>query len=252
MIDTQIHVAIRSYKRAGLVDTLKLMPFAWVWVPESQEADYRQHYGDRVRTIPDAADGNCPKKSNAILDRSPCPWTLIVDDDVRMLRYFEGGKTIEMTPEHILAMICHHFELARDLGVRLWGVAQAQDSMFYATQRPFNLTSPILGPFGGHLEPELRYDPLSGTKEDYDFFLQNILKYRRCLRANKYHYIHAHGKGKPGGLSGVRSLDYEHASIAYMRAKWGAIFRPGSTRGGKSATGKNILDSQVRVPIPGC
>jgi hypothetical protein len=33
-IDDRIHVAIRSYRRAGRVDTLKPFPFAYVWVPE--------------------------------------------------------------------------------------------------------------------------------------------------------------------------------------------------------------------------
>ena len=90
MIDEKIHVAIKSYKRAGRVKTLSVAPFAWVWVPDSQGDEYRAHYGDRVLTIPREEDGNLCRKSNAILNRSPCPWTLILDDDITAIRYFAG------------------------------------------------------------------------------------------------------------------------------------------------------------------
>ena len=32
MIDAKIHVAVKSYRRAGRVSTLAVVPFAWVWV----------------------------------------------------------------------------------------------------------------------------------------------------------------------------------------------------------------------------
>ncbi|GAI75871.1 unnamed protein product [marine sediment metagenome] len=90
MIDTQIHVAIKSYKRAGRVKTLVPFPFAWVWAPESQGDEYREHYGDRVITIPDELDGNLGRKQNAILDRAPCPWVLLLDDDIPRIGYWEA------------------------------------------------------------------------------------------------------------------------------------------------------------------
>ena len=57
-MDPRIHVAIKSYKRAGRVTTLAVAPFASVWVPESQGDAYRKHYGARVITIPDECDGS--------------------------------------------------------------------------------------------------------------------------------------------------------------------------------------------------
>lgn len=252
MIDTQIHVAIKSYRRAGRVKTLALVPFAWIWVPESQGAAYREFYGDRVVTIPDELDGNLCRKSNAILDRSPCPWTLILDDDLTMLAYWEDGGRVRMTPEYFQAMVEHHFQLAADLGVKLWGVQQNSDELGHYTYRPFSLLAPILGPFNGHLEPALRYDEAMLGKDDYDFWLQNILRHRFTLRANKYHYRHDHGK-LPGGFVGMRTMAKERAGIKAMQRKWGSkIFRPGGNAGGRWATGKNILNSRIRITIPGC
>lgn len=249
----EIHVAIRSYRRAGEVLTLKHAPYAKVWVPESQGDAYREHYGDSVITIPDDEDGNAAKKFNAILNRAPAPWVVVLDDDIFGIGMWEDGVRSWLDPDDIWCMIEHHFELAEQLGVHLWGINQNMDPMLYDIYRPFNLLAPVLGPFTGHLEPELRYDERlpKGNKEDYDFWLQNIHRHRRTLRANKYHYNHDHGT-KPGGFVSMRSMDVERDAVQFMREKWGdQVFRMGGSAGGRNASGKNILNSKIRCPIPG-
>jgi len=251
VIDDSIHVAIRSYGRAGRVTTLAVAPFAHVWVPQGQAEEYERHYGGRVIAVPDALDGSLSRKTNAILDRTPRDWTLILDDDITAVAFWEGGSRHKTTPPEFAAMIEHFFALADEIGAKLWGVNQNTDELLYRTQAPFSLLSPVLGPFGGHLRNSLRYDERMTLKDDYDFWLQHIRRYRRTLRANKYHYVHDHGK-KPGGCVGQRSMEVERELAARMRRKWGSLYRLGGTRGGRSATGKNVLNSKVRVPIPGC
>jgi len=252
MIDTQIHVAIKSYKRAGKVKTLEAVPFAWVWVPESQGAEYREHYEDRVITIPDHLDGNLGRKQNAILDGSPCPWTVILDDDISGIGYWEDGDHFWMSPEQIQGTIEHAFILASDLGVELWGINQRKDEMCYRLFEPLNFLSPVLGPFHGHLSPTLRYDESVLGKDDYDFWLQNIRAHRKTLRLNKYHYSHDHGKAS-GGFVSMRTMAAEREGIRQLQKKWGSkVVRPGGSAGGKSATGDNILNTLIRHPIPGC
>ena len=91
MAKPKIHVAIRSYKRAGKVKTLEVIPQAKVWIPESQEADYLQFYDpDQLVTIPDNLDGNTSRKFNAVLDNSPAAWTLILDDDITRIGVWES------------------------------------------------------------------------------------------------------------------------------------------------------------------
>lgn len=252
MAKADFHVAIKSYRRAGQVSTIEVAPFASVWVPESQGDEYRRFYGKAVRTIPDAEDGNCARKNNAILKHSPCRWTLILDDDIDRICFFEDGDRVAMTPTHFEAMIGHHFRLAAEAGVRLWGINQTSDPMAYRTMTPFSFLAPILGPFTAHLDPELRYDEWVFLKEDYDFWLQNIQRYRRTLRSNKYHYFHGHGFGRSGGLSETRSLNLEWVHAQRMVEKWGtAHFRPRGAVGGRSATGENILNSLAKAGIPG-
>lgn len=251
-LDPRIHVAIRSYKRAGRVCTLGPCPFAHVWVPESQAEEYRRHYGDRVVAIPDAEDGNLCRKSNAILDRSPRPWTLILDDDIPRIGMWEGGRRHWLTPEQIAGMIVRGFELAQELGARLWGIAQNFDPSSYRVFCPFNLLAPILGPFNGHLSPELRYDERMLGKDDYDFWLQNIHRHRHTLRLNKYHYVHDHGK-RPGGFVSMRTAEAEQRGADRLVAKWGSkIVRPGGVKGKRWSTGQNILNTRITLPIGGC
>lgn len=248
----RIHVAIKSYKRAGRVTTFGPFPFASVWVPESQTEQYQWHYGDRVMTIPDACDGNLCRKSNAILDRSPRDWTLILDDDISRVGMWEGGQRHWLTPDEIAVLIDHHFDLASRLGVRLWGINQNFDPTSYRVFCPLNLLAPILGPFNGHLIPELRYDETVLGKDDYDFWLQNIHKYHRTMRANKYHYVHDHGK-RSGGFVSMRTADVERQGADRLVDKWGGdVVRPGGVKGKRWSTGKNILNTRIIVPINGC
>lgn len=253
MVDQEVHVAIRSYKRAGRVKTLDVVPFAKIWIPESQADDYMQHYGqDKLVVIPDEWDGSLAKKQNAILDNSPSAWTLILDDDITAIGVWDDEDHIYLNPNEIAHLIMMGFILANDLGVKFWGINQGRDELWYETFKPFNLLAPILGPFQGHLQPVLRYDETVLGKDDYDFWLQNIRTHRMTLRLNKYHYLHDHGS-MAGGFVSMRTMDAEQAGIERMRQKWGdGIYKPGGTAGGRKATGKNILNSFCKIPIPGC
>jgi len=255
MIDSQIHVAIKSYKRPDSVTTIKAFPFAYIWVPESQAADYEANYPGRIISIPDDLDGNLCRKQNAILDRAPtetgCPWILILDDDITRMCYYESGEHIPMDPTHMRAFVEHHFCLADQLGVKMWGVQQNQDPLGHYTYRPFSLLSPILGPFHGHLDHDLRFDEYLDLKEDYDFWLRMIIRHRFTLRANKYHYHHRHAQGTGGQVS-MRTMKRELDAIDRLIARYGPkVIRPGGSAGGKGAKGNNILNTFVRINIPG-
>jgi len=77
--------------------------------------------------------------------------------------------------------------------------------------------------------------------------------YRKTLRFQKWHYYHDHGKS-PGGVVSQRTMADEQAQFDLLQQKWGTdiVKRPGGSAGGKSATGQNILNTVVRLPISGC
>ena len=248
---SDIEIAIPSYKRAGDVSTLDLIPDqANVWVPASQVEEYELHYPGRVVGIEDDLDGNIARKRNAILDLSPADFVLMLDDDIRFVGRFEDGEHDKLDPQEFEWLILEGFRMAKEAGVRLWGINQNSDPMTYRTMTPFSFLATILGPFCGHLNPELRYDEKMSPKEDYDFWLWNIYHYRKTFRMNKYHYLAGHG-AQSGGLAALRSMDREWSKARLMRKRWGKHFRAQGSKGGKSATGANILNSLAKPGIPG-
>jgi hypothetical protein len=98
----------------------------------------------------------------------------------------------------------------------------------------------------------LRYDANIPAKEDYDFWLQNIQRYHRTLRVNKYHYVHDHGQ-KAGGFVSMRTAELEKTCAARLIEKWGSdVVKPGGVKGRRHSSGENILNTRVTVPINGC
>lgn len=244
-------IAIRSYNRSGDVRTLRLFPDAEVWVPESQEADYRRTYGEAVRTVPDDEDGSWTRKSNAVLRRTGAP-VLLLDDDLIEVACFDQGDRYFLSPDDLRWLVAEGFALASEVGAPLWGIRTNVDPMGYRCFAPFNLLAPILGPWQGVLVDTVRFDPGTEPKGDYDFWLEMILRYRKTLRLNKYGYRNDVGK-KAGGMSSTRTHERELAGAEAMKAKWGRVYRLGGSAGGKQARGaEQILNSQVKVPLKGC
>jgi hypothetical protein len=248
-----IHIAVPSYKRAGEVRTLKVCPTAKLYCPQSQYNEYCLHYGDEsIIAVPDEQDGNVARKRNYILDHAPSPYLLILDDDVSKIGLWDDGEKIILNSDELLYFIVKWFNIAQDLGCTMWGVNQSDDPLVYNTLRPLSLLAPILGPFNGHLNTEVRYDENIPLKEDYDFWLASIKKYRKTLRVNKAFYIHDHG-AMAGGVVSQRTVEREILSSERMAKKWGRLFRAGGGTGGRSDNkNRNLLNAQVRSPIPGC
>lgn len=254
-----VHIAIRSYGRAKTMRTHKLVENWTVWVPEWEYDDYAAIYGEsNVNGVPEKWDGHPARKKNFILDHAPSENVVILDDDISSLAFWEGGARQYFTPSLFGEFLQHGFSMAYQLGVRLWGVNQGKDAMMYRTQHPFSLMSPVLDPVLGHIKecrqflgPELRYDERFLLKSDYDFWLQNIQKYRKTLRFNKYHYTHDHGT-LAGGIVSFRTLELEQKMVYELQRKWGShIIQPRSSKGGKTATGDNILNIKIVNPIKG-
>lgn len=244
-----IHIAIPSWHRADAVKTLQVFPNASIWCCESQADDYMRNYGKkRVRVNPDKIEGNFARKKNYILDHAPARWVLFLDDDIPKLGFYENSKRVAATPAQAMHMVQTLFEMADSpaLKVRLIGINQSPDPAAYRQWMPFSTLAAILGPFNGHLSPELRYDERFDLREDYDFFLQNIHRHRRVLRFNKWHYFHDHATN-PGGCTIYRTSDRQRDNDERLIRKWGI-----GKRGGSPGTGKgSMLNMWMRTPLRG-
>lgn len=67
---------------------------------------------------------------------------------------------------------------------------------------------------------DLRFDTSLTLKEDYDYTLQHLSKYKNCFRYQKYLFEFEHYKNK-GGAVDYRTEQEEQKNIKILFAKWG-------------------------------
>lgn len=215
-----ITIAAPSYKRAKGVSLLDYWPDVPLVVAESEAMAYRNE-GHKVWMCPDSAQGNISRVRNWILDNSPTEQVLMVDDDLETLGVWNGTAFHHLSGEEGLELVEHGFQLARDLGVVLWGLNCVwADKGAYREYTPFALTSYLGAPFHAHVANPLRYDERLPLKEDYDMTLQVLNRFRKLLRFNMACYrnkMHTN----VGGCASMRTIERERSQFDGLVAKWG-------------------------------
>lgn len=241
---------IISYKRANNVLSAKWAKGATIVVPESQEAEYRKYNPKmEIMAIPDEEDGNCAKKKNAVLRRTIGEDVIIIDDDIRSIGFHEKGMIWDATEEEVLLMAENMFLMAKEAGTILWGINVEDDKKFYREYSPFSLSSVVLGPFTciRNIDETMRFDEVIWLKEDYDFSLKVMNKYRKIIRNNKWFYEVEHITNE-GGLVDKRKYDEEMRQLEMLQKKWGRniVEIKRNTQHGNLS-----INPIVRIPIKG-
>lgn len=236
-------IFIPSYKRAGRVKTRKVLGGGGTLIVSDFEKDeYKDKEGGDIIPIPDKVQGSIGRVRNWILENSEDEEIFMIDDDISEIGYHENMKSNEMKPEQIFRFFENGFEMCREIGTVLWGINLQVDPKFYREYQPFSLLSPILGPLCGHIRSVLKYDENLSMKEDYDFFLQVIARYRKTLRFNKYYYMAGH-IDESGGCTSSRTKEEEERLVDEMEKKWGKRVVRFDL--------KKSINPRVRVPISG-
>lgn len=252
----KIKICVPSYKRPDKVDTLRYLPGAHIYVGRSEFKTYKRNYPKaNIVGIPDRYQGNLCRVRNKILDDNrDIDVVCITDDDLKYIGCYEDNTRYMLENEkEVLDFIRRYSILAYDLGVKLWGINVNDDKQCYREYSPFSMLSYIGGPFMCHLKTDLRFDERLPLKEDYDFTLQNLNKYRKVLRVNKYHYQVKQVK-QIGGCSVGRNLNEEKRQFGILQKKWGSriIQKDTGTQAHRSRKIKTWdINPIMRVPIPG-
>jgi hypothetical protein len=229
--------------------TGKWLKSADIIVPKSQVEAYREHNANRIVSIPDKLNGNIARKRNAVLDLYPGDWVTMLDDDIKWVGYHEEGIRIKADEDYFLDFCQNMFVMAEEMGSLIWGVNVSSDEKFYREYSPFSLSSVILGPFLNVIndDEELRFDEKIAPKEDYDYFLKVINKYRRVLRNNKWFYEAEHIMNK-GGIAGQRNAKKEIRLLDMLVKRWGnKIVQTNRV----THMGNKTINAIIRVPIKG-
>ncbi len=252
----EIRVFSPSYKRGdSLCDTAKYLPFATMVVHEF-EADAYIASGHKVLVCPDALRGNIARVRNWILKKNEdARGVVMVDDDCTGVHRWENQASRRLEAVEVAELLEHGFAVAEQWGAFLWGMGPVFDKGAYREYTPFSTVSVILGSFCGVRPSPIRYDERFRLKEDYDFFLQHMLRHRVAIRFNAYQYFVRHNK-QTGGCAGYRSVKEEESQFQALRRKWGEDIVSVDSGESKSMVRngkKKVFDLNpiIRVPIPG-
>ena len=145
----------------------------------------------------------------------------MTDDDLKSIHWMKKRELISMDKREIYETMLNGFMMAEDAQIGLWGLNLIADPCAYEIVKPFQFSRPVLSPFCGILDQELRYDETLTLKEDYDYYLQSLRKYRKVLRFDFMSYNVDHQKMK-GGCQTYRTKELEKEQADLFQKKWGS------------------------------
>lgn len=211
-----------SYKRPYKSLTQINYPYVKLVVKESEAAAYRKG-GNDIVVCPDSAQGKCARVRNWMLNnlQDDCDCMVMMDDDVMAINRWNDGELEKLNPDDLEEFAERGAIMANDCGVKLWGINPVQDKGAYREHTPFGFVNIAWGPFMGHMKTDLRFDEKFSLKDDIDFALINLYRYRNILRFNAYNYNAKQATIK-GGTSEIRNTDREKAEFKMLQDKWGS------------------------------
>lgn len=254
-----ISVCVPSYKRPDAVGTLDYLPFAKVYVDESEYKNYKANYkNSEIVSCPTGIQGNLCRIRNYILDtefKNGADVVLLLDDDLKGVYRFENNQANMIQTDDFLGFVDKYSLLCSEFGFYFWGLNVNPDKQNYREYTPFSTVSYIGGPFQCHLKgSEIRYDEKLFLKEDYDMTLQHCDRYRGALRLNAFHY-QAKQSVNVGGQANFRNRDIEEEQNLLLQMKWGGdiVKRDLSDRSHNSKKKKKHVDYNpvINIPIKG-
>jgi len=131
-------------------------------------------------------------------------------DDVKGLYKLQGKKTVKLNTNEFYEFCHRGFKDAEKYGTKLWGVYPINNHFFMSMSlSPNNF---IIGTFSGIIVSGIRMDKQLVLKEDYDFTIKHILKFKKVLRYNFISVEASHYSNK-GGCVDYRNDKNERKSI---------------------------------------
>lgn len=241
-----------SFKRAKGLKTHKLIPDVIYVVAEFEAEEYKAE-GVNVHVIPDKVQGNIARvrnyiKNELIKDEK----AVIIDDDIEGLKHHEwnGNRFSPETVTDLMEFFEMGFVLAEESDCKLWGVNIVGDKGSYREYTPISYTNWISGSLMGFNKCDCEFDERIPLKEDIDFSVQVINKYRKLLRLNAYHLIKK-DHGNRGGCADYRTIEREKEQLGIFQRKWGkGIVKNDLTQRGTKQKGYDI-DPVIKLPIKG-
>lgn len=226
-----IPVVIPTHGRAGRVLTLDAIDDAILCVAESQLPLYRDAYPTlkkaRLLVHPDEVLGLSPKREWIFEQVGD---VLMVDDDCGELRrlYDPEARSTAVPPDEALEIVQNAGEMARAMGVYLWGMASNAIGRNFAAAHPFRTTGYVGGLCLGLFKEgplgvsKLRFPPESDCMvEDYYVSALNAFYYRRIWADDRFGFAQRATFHNLGGQSNWRTSGAEERWFRELKRLFG-------------------------------
>lgn len=244
-----VRIVSPSNKRAANVRTTKTVEEVTLCVPADQVGDYVEHNPDvEVVGVPLEVKGLVNTRQ-WILETFGSIFT--VDDDIAKVRDMLApldGPPRYLTPREVTELIYSRAQMAKDLGVFLFGFSNVPRPIFVKPMHPFRFTGFMPGHSLGILEgSKLFYHPESGLKDDYWISLLNAYHHRIFLKDMRYWFGQVDTFKNAGGVSEQRNMANEARFTDFLRKYFGRDIvhtKKAKTQGGISH------EQQVEIHIP--
>lgn len=241
-------VAIPSKGRAGKVKTHKLFPDHIIFCPVAEQKAYEDHHRIVVG-VPNEIRGITPTRNFIIrwMDHARphgqwVEWHIQIDDDAKYFYMHQNQGIVKIQDVgRISHLVENMFVMTEEWGAKAFGLSLAADKKFYREYSPFSTQSIIGSNVIGIIKNPIRFDEEMIVKEDYDYSLQQLAKYRRAIRFNKFGVMVEH-LFNAGGCVGYRTNDVELKAAERLLQKWGPSVI-------KRVPNKNFV--KVIAPLPG-
>jgi len=140
----------------------------------------------------------------------------------------KGGQAFtEVLEQDLYDLIANGFELCEKNKTKLWGVYPMKND-FYMSHSISN-NGFIIGTFSGIIISDIRNSLELACKEDYEFTLEHILKYKKVVRFNNYCVKAKHYTNK-GGVVGEGREEKDRHACQFLMAKYPHYVRLNPTR----------------------
>jgi hypothetical protein len=240
-----------SYKRATGLKTHKLLPNVIYCIDQKEKEEYEKQ-GVNLEILPDGIQGNISRVRNYIKDELIKEKGLIIDDDIEAIKIWstKNENPYPINIEDIEEFFEMAFNMCEESGCKLWGVNIVGDKGSYREYTPISFTNWISGSLMGFINNKCKFDERIPLKEDIDFSLQTLNRYRKLLRFNNVHLIKK-DHGNKGGCADYRTVAREKEQFDIFQKKWGnKIVKQDTTQKGKR---KKVFDINpiIKVPIKG-
>ena len=227
-------VAIPSKGRPGRVKSQSVISCARVYVPEDEYDAYVSLGTRNVAPVPRSVRGITATR-NWILDHADDPRVVMIDDDVKEQGWAQARAhrwvKQKLNEQQWLEEWDKLFDIAQQLGYRIWGVATTGERRAIYPYRPFlwhtYVTASCMGIFA---DAGLRFDESFPVKEDYELCL-------RCIREDggvvgaRYLYWESYHWNTEGGCRDYRTQEMEERAIRRLMRMYPGMIRR-VTRGG--------------------